>query len=44
MLKYLLYMHVAFSVLICQENYRSIEQIESECRDYTKFQREEDFL
>ena len=30
MLKYLLYMHIAFSVIICQENYRSIEQIESE--------------
>ena len=41
MLKYLLYMYVAYSVLICQENYRSIEQIESEWGDYTKFQREE---
>ena len=34
-------MHIAFSVLICQENYRSIEQIESEWGDYTKFQRDE---
>jgi len=34
-------MYVAFSVLICQENYRSIEQIESEWGDYTKFQRDE---
>ena len=41
MLKYLLYMHLAFSVLICQENYRSIEQIESEWGDYTEFQRDE---
>ena len=41
MLKYLLYMHIAFSVIICQENYRSIEQIESEWGDYTKFQRDE---
>ena len=41
MLKYLLYMHIAFSVLICQESYRSIEQIESEWGDYTKFQRDE---
>ena len=30
MLKYLLCMHIAFSVIICQESYRSIEQIESE--------------
>tara|TARA_X000000950_G_scaffold167077_1_gene204026 strand:+ start:2138 stop:3193 length:1056 start_codon:yes stop_codon:yes gene_type:complete len=41
MLKYLLYMHIAFSVIICQENYRSVEQIESEWGDYTKFQRDE---
>ena len=41
MLKYLLYMHIAFSVIICQENYRSIDQIESEWGDYTKFQRDE---
>ena len=41
MLKYLLYVHIAFSVIICQENYRSIEQIESEWGDYTKFQRDE---
>ena len=41
MLKYLLYMHIALSVLFCQENYRSIEQIESEWVDYTKFQRDE---
>ena len=41
MLKYLLYMHIALSVLICQEGYRSIEQIESEWADYTKFQRDE---
>ena len=41
MLKYLLWMHIAFSVLICQEDYRSIEQIESEWGDYTKFQRDE---
>ena len=34
-------MHIAFSVIICQENYRSIEQIESEWGDYTKFQRDE---
>jgi len=41
MLKYLLCMHIAFSVLICQEDYRSIEQIESEWGYYTKFQRDE---
>ena len=41
MLKYLLYTHIAFSVVVCQENYRSIEQIESEWGDYTKFQRDE---
>ena len=41
MFKYLLYMHIAFSVIICQESYRSIEQIESEWGDYTKFQRDE---
>ena len=41
MLKYLLCMHIAFSVIICQENYRSIEQIKSDWGDYTKFQRDE---
>ena len=41
MLKYLLYMSIAFAVIICQENYRSIEQIESEWGNYTKFQRDE---
>ena len=41
MSKYLLYMHIAFSVIICQESYYSIEQIESEWGDYTKFQRDE---
>ena len=34
-------MHIAFSVLVCQESYRSIGQIESEWGDYTKFQRDE---
>ena len=34
-------MHIAFSVLVCQDRYRSIEQIESEWGDYTKFQRDE---
>jgi len=41
MLKYLLYILIAFSVLICQEDYRSIKQVESEWKDYTETQRDE---
>tara|TARA_B100001564_G_C20614093_1_gene658993 strand:- start:67 stop:1122 length:1056 start_codon:yes stop_codon:yes gene_type:complete len=41
MLKYLLYLHIAFSILICQDSYRSIEQIEFEWGNYTKSQRDE---
>ena len=41
MLKYLLYTHIVFSAILCQENYRSIEQIQSEWGDYTKVQRDE---
>ena len=41
MLKSLIYLLVAFSMLFGQENYRSTDQIESEWGDYTKFQRDE---
>ncbi len=41
MLKSLIYLLVSFSLLFCQENYRSTDQIESEWGDYTKFQRDE---
>ena len=41
MFKYLLILHFAFSILICQDNFHSIDQIESDWANYTKFQRDE---
>ena len=41
MFKYLLVLHLAFTILICQDNFRSIDQIESDWANYTKFQRDE---
>ena len=41
MLRYLLFLYIFSSLLVGQERYRSIEQIETEWGDYTKFQRDE---